>query len=124
MTCWTDGKVYVCAPDPDAFELKKIGCGNCNKRSWFVCVHYEWYGWNVTCLRCGDTWEDGEMLPRPWMPQWREKSIANAENQYRRLKDRERGGLSVGLNRRIGDYRRPAAIRRLRPNLYNRKETT
>ncbi len=38
----------------------------------------EWYGWDSTCLCCGDRWQDGEMCERPFRPRWRPERILRA----------------------------------------------
>ena len=47
----------------------------------------EWYGWTITCAGCGDTWQDGERMERPFEPGWRRKAIEAAR----------RGLASIGV---------------------------
>jgi len=37
-----------------------------------------WYGWFVVCLTCGERWEDGEPVERPFERGWRHASMAEA----------------------------------------------
>lgn len=47
-------------------------------------VRFElWHGPTIWCTRCGDTWSDGEMLPRPLARGWRR----TAQRAARRLWD-------------------------------------
>jgi len=39
---------------------------------------YEWHGWYLTCIGCGEQWGDSEMLPRPFKPRWRVENIRSA----------------------------------------------
>jgi len=41
-----------------------------------------YYGWTITCLGCGDRWQDGERGERPFARGWRQRSIAHAEKLY------------------------------------------
>lgn len=42
---------------------------------------YEWYGASVSCLNCGDVWNDGERQPRPFYRGWREQNIAEMKKR-------------------------------------------
>jgi hypothetical protein len=53
-------------------------CPTCERPRRMLAQFQEWYGWTVTCAGCGDTWQDGEMLERPFCPGWRRKSIEHA----------------------------------------------
>lgn len=41
-----------------------------------------WYGWTVTCLGCGDRWQDGELGARPFKRGWRREAIAAAKKAW------------------------------------------
>lgn len=69
---------YICAPSPTQVRRRILPCPTCERRRRFVCRLYEWYGWMVTCCGCGDSWEDGERLPRPFARGWRAAAIARA----------------------------------------------
>ena len=77
-----DACVMVCAPTATCTERRVMLCPTCKRRRRFVCTLYEWYGWMVTCCGCGDSWEDGERLPRPFKPRWRSEAIAKAKKQW------------------------------------------
>ena len=69
----------------------RVFCPTCRPfRVAAVAAFQEWYGWFVTCLRCGESWEDGEMLPRPFMRGWRAHSIASARERYRSAHPKQR----------------------------------
>ena len=64
----------------------RVHCPTCRPfRVAAVAAFQEWYGWMVTCLRCGESWQDGEMLMRPCEPGWRPKAIQAARTRYRRV---------------------------------------
>jgi len=65
--------------------LSRHYCSNCKKNRFFVAFYQEWYGWDSTCLKCGDSWADGERRERPFMRGWRAKAIEAAKSRYRRL---------------------------------------
>lgn len=73
-----DSVLHVCRTRVDSCRKVIQICWNCKKRramwGWFQ----EWYGWHITCLSCGEQWQDGEHVPRPFMPKWREENIKHA----------------------------------------------
>ena len=66
-------------------ELRTDFCSTCKKAVLKLCQYFEWYGPSVVCLECGERWEDGERLPRPFAPKWREKSIERARKRMAAL---------------------------------------
>jgi hypothetical protein len=62
-------------------KSKIVKCPTCEHRRKFLCEFQEWYGWLITCLTCGDRWENGEMLPRPFERGWRKRKIAEAKHR-------------------------------------------
>ncbi len=79
--------VHVYAPMPVERSATVRQCPTCERPKVMLGWFYEWHGWSVTCLGCGEMWEDGEMLPRPWVRAWREKSIAHARSRWRAGRD-------------------------------------
>jgi len=69
---------HLYAPPPAQFGIQTILCPTCEQERGFLVTHYEWYGWYITCLSCGDEWGDGERLERPFLRGWRAKSVADA----------------------------------------------
>jgi hypothetical protein len=76
--------VHIHAPRPTERRLARIDCPTCKRRTFAVGWFTEWYGWDETCLRCGERWGDGERLPRPFVRGWRAKSIEQAKRRWRR----------------------------------------
>lgn len=70
----------------DILDLSRHFCPNCNKKTFFTAFHQDWYGWDLTCLKCGDQWQDGQMCERPFARGWRKQSIERAKRHYRKLK--------------------------------------
>ena len=66
--------------------LAKEHCPNCKRKTFFVSFFQDWYGWDSTCLKCGDSWQDGEMSERPFLRGWRKKSIEQAKKTWRKYK--------------------------------------
>lgn len=54
-------------------------CPNCECRRKMLAQFAEWHGWTVTCAHCGDRWEDGELVERPFERGWRKKSADRAK---------------------------------------------
>lgn len=78
--------VSICAPEPEIVQLLRLHCPTCERQRRFACFHYAWYGWHTTCLRCGDSWSDGERMDRPFERAWRPKVIRRAWDYYRRYR--------------------------------------
>jgi hypothetical protein len=78
-----DGTVHVCAPHAVGKFVNAGICPDCKKWSRFIGLHYEWYGTDQTCLRCGRSWSDGEWMPLNFERQSRQKSIASAKHIFR-----------------------------------------
>ena len=78
-----DGRIHVCTPQ--GYRFAHAGtCLDCGKRTRFIGVHYEWYGPDKTCLRCGRSWSDGEWMPLDFVRQSRQRSIEAAKTAFRR----------------------------------------
>ena len=79
--------VHVHAPPAVSAAIRRWRCPTCDKIRPMTCLTYEWYGPSITCLGCGEVWRDGERMPRPFAPAWRERSKAMARASYRRARD-------------------------------------
>jgi hypothetical protein len=84
-------RLHICYTRYSRVEAFRIKCPNCRP---FQCAavgaFQEWYGWYVTCLRCGERFADGEWMPRPAERGWRQDSIRSARRQYRDAHPRAR----------------------------------
>ena len=68
-----------------AVEARGISpCPTCGRRRRFYGTWAEWYGWTLTCLGCGDAWQDGERMERPFMRGWRADRIRRAKAGWSR----------------------------------------
>jgi hypothetical protein len=67
----------------EARALRRWDCPTCAKSRFAVGWFYEWHGWTITCLRCGDSWGDGYRLERPFMRGWRKKAVARVKKWWR-----------------------------------------
>lgn len=81
MPCIRYGDAIICKPTITEQRAKIMRCPTCKKKRKFWCWFQEWYGWHVTCLACGEAWQDGEMLERPFAPGWRKERIVAARKQ-------------------------------------------
>lgn len=61
------------------YAIRRIlRCPTC-KATRRMLVHDEvWYGATITCCHCGDSWQDGELYPRPCRRGWRREAAAKA----------------------------------------------
>jgi hypothetical protein len=80
MSCAKIGTAIVCGSWGNPNMRKVIYCPTCEQRRWFL-VHWAgmWYGQDITCLTCGDSWADGERAMRPFVRGWRKEAIAKAK---------------------------------------------
>jgi len=86
MPCYVMNGVSICRPTVTDRKLKRLSCPTCKKKRMMWMWFQEWYGWHVTCLGCGEQWQDGEMLERPFMPAWRKKNIERAKKNMTEFK--------------------------------------
>ena len=70
-----------------AARIRRRYCPTCENRTRFACLFQDWYGWLITCLSCGDRWQDGELMPRPFAPGWRKNSVEKAKRAMERFKE-------------------------------------
>lgn len=75
------GDIHVCFAHYSEEKVEKINCPNCKSDQDFLCQFEEWYGWTITCLNCGDRWQDGELCLRPFQRNWREERKINARDR-------------------------------------------
>lgn len=69
-------------------NLSRSHCPTCKKRKFFVAFFQDYYGWDETCLGCGDGWQDGAMKERPFERAWRKRRIKEAKATYRKWSER------------------------------------
>ena len=87
------GELHINWTRPSQWKQVRRRCPTCKRRTQFWGWFQEWYGWHITCLSCGDAWQDGEMLPRPFCPGWRrDRIVAAKKDRACRAQDvREKG---------------------------------
>lgn len=78
--------VHIHAPPVVDFRTLRRKCPTCGRRRTMFASLQEWYGWHVTCLACGESWQDGERCSRPFVPGWRRRNIAAAKLTRARLR--------------------------------------
>ena len=76
--------IHIYAPPINKKFILRNYCPTCDCRTYKVGFFRGWIGVNLTCLKCGEEWADGERLERPFMPRWREKNIQHAKERYRK----------------------------------------
>ena len=60
-------------------------CPTCQRPRRMLAQFQDWYGTTWTCAGCGDQWQDGERLERPFEPGWRRRSIEYARRELAKL---------------------------------------
>jgi hypothetical protein len=97
MGCYTYGddkaQVVICAPDSYPWRGIQF-CPTCERRRRFAGFDQAWYGVTLTCLACGDSWSDGEMLERPFRRGWRDRARAEARKWWDRAAGMRQGHLA------------------------------
>jgi len=78
--------IHICYPKLIGNEVRDLECkhGICGKVTPHHCRYFEWYGPSVTCLGCGESYQDGERCERPFARGWRKKSI---QHSHKHLND-------------------------------------
>lgn len=73
--------VIICRPN--TFLTRRIAyCPNCRTKRRMVDAYAVWYGTTRSCCGCGDSWDDGELRPRPFKRGWRTEAIARAKAKW------------------------------------------
>lgn len=57
-------------------------CATCKIRRRMLVQDEAWYGLTFTCCHCGDSWQDGELYPRPSKRGWRKEAAAKATAEW------------------------------------------
>lgn len=73
--------VHVCAP-PTTWGRGILRCPTCRRRRRFVVFFQPWYGGTWTCCGCGDSFADGQRLPRPFRRGWRADATRDARARW------------------------------------------
>lgn len=81
---WTDNRFL---------RKRYIRCPCCQCTTEMVVRYEAYYGLTTYCCRCGDSWQDGEMFPRPFQRGWRKAAI----RRYRKLWDQATHGAAPTL---------------------------
>jgi transposase len=76
--------VHVNAPKPVNREVVKFHCSNCDVSREGLGEYYEWYGYELTCLTCGDVYTEDGRRERPFERGWRKKSVEDARKRLER----------------------------------------
>lgn len=74
----SEPSIHIYWTDYSRTECWVIDCPTCERPRRMSAQFQEWYGWTVYCAGCGDSWQDGEMMDRPFARGWRRQSIEHA----------------------------------------------
>jgi hypothetical protein len=73
--------VIVCGGG--TYTRRVLHCVTCKRLRRVVSLERSlWYAPILTCLGCGDSWSDGEMMPRPFARGWRAKAVEKAKRDW------------------------------------------
>ena len=81
MSTVTEHWLHVCVPRSVTIRTVRQ-CPTCQQRRRMVGSATVWYNTIWTCCGCGDKWEDGERLPRPFTRGWRAESAERASREW------------------------------------------
>lgn len=76
-------QIHINRPRIDKKRLSHGKCPDCKRHVFFMWFYQEWYGWDITCLRCGRSFGDGEWLPLTFSRTARQDSIGSAKRRWR-----------------------------------------
>jgi len=79
-------RVHIHSPRSDVQERKIRQCFTERIRRRHILHHTEYYGWQMWCCGCGDTWQnDGDgwqRAERPFERAWRKNAIIRAKKLW------------------------------------------
>ena len=81
MGCTASGNLVVCSPTR-ATARRVVLCPTCGTRRRVVVSLFVWYSSLWTCCTCGESWSDGEILPRPFRRGWRTDEARRARREW------------------------------------------
>lgn len=81
MGCENIGGAILCRP-ATTWWRRVMFCPTCGRRRRMVAMIQEWYDPVVTCCACGESWEGGERLQRPFARGWRQAASARARRHW------------------------------------------
>jgi hypothetical protein len=76
--------VHIHAP-PVTYFAAVNDCPTCGRPRRMLGAFAEWYGTTWTCAGCGDEWQDGERLERPFVRGWRQANVRRARERLAAL---------------------------------------
>jgi hypothetical protein len=76
-------KLHIYAPGSTAKEAHARTCPGCNQRTRLLKFYTPRYGWDATCIRCGQKWIDGESAEIPKTNGIRTDNIESAKIRWR-----------------------------------------
>lgn len=85
MPGYQSNYLVICSPTITRWEKTKELCPTCEELTDFLVYWQEWYGWTKICLACGERWQSGERLERPFERGWRDESVQHATKLLNRL---------------------------------------
>lgn len=74
--------LIICGPRGPLFRAIKL-CPTCKTRRRFVVRAEAWYGDYWHCCHCGDVWNEGEPLMRPFKPRWRAEAARKHQEMWK-----------------------------------------
>lgn len=73
--------IHIFRP-PQFLARRILWCPVCEHRRRHVIALFVWYAAHITCCACGDSWADGERMPRPFRRGWRCEAVRQARAQW------------------------------------------
>ena len=79
-------RIHIYAPSATEAVIRSLDCPTCKRRRFALCLHYEWFGPDMTCLGCGERWNEDGRAERPFARGWRKESIRQAREAGKRYR--------------------------------------
>ena len=98
--------MFVCTGGGKFESRRRLFCETEKKYRPFYVYEQAWYGSTLHCTGCGDSWQDGYRMARPFYRYWRKDAIAKARQQYaatpRRTTSQRKREWSAWLHEQLG----------------------
>jgi len=78
--------IHIYAPPCLTKHAHAATCPDCGKRTRLLTFTYEWFGPDMTCIRCGRSFNEEGWVPLPFVRGSRAKEIARVKERFRRTK--------------------------------------
>lgn len=91
--------VHIYRPEVVTKQAVACTCPDCGQRTRMLTYTYEWFGPDMTCIKCGRSFNEDGWVPLPFVRGSRQKEIARARDRFRRARAIGIDGLMKRIER-------------------------